>query len=382
MPAGAIGLDERVAVPVVGLPSTVAREARRTIARGAEVTVSLGAPGWSDNPDGRRVALFSSHGLAFGGGVKPEVIAPGVELITSDVGRNEDQSARYSTISGSSAAAALAAGMAAVLVQARPGLDAHALKGVLVGAAAPSAGTSVSAQGAGTIDGAGAVATELAAAPATIGFGAADQAGWQSIRRVTVTNVSTRRLRLAVQADTEGITGIAVRATPRELRIRPGRSVRLTVRARAAFLPRRPGAVFGSVRLVSRGGGSTEIPWAVALPAGDAPLVSDVKLSAARFRRSDRAPAVLSMRAGNVRLRGARMQLQPLSRLDVELWRGSRRVGLLARLRDVLPGNYAFGVTGRGPRGRPLPRGAYRLRIIAVPPDGQREFATVGFTLR
>ena len=382
VPAGALGLDERIDVPVVGLPAAIAREARRLIASGAEVTVSLGAPGWSDNPDGRRVALFSSHGLAFGGGVKPEVTAAGVELVTADIGRNEDKSARYGTISGTSAAAALAAGAAAVLAQARPALDAYGLKGVLVGAAAPTGGASVGAQGAGAIDAAGAVAAEVAAAPATIAFGAADEAGWQAIRRVTVTNVSRRPLRLAVQADVEGITGIAVVARPTELRIPPGRSVRLTVRARAAFLPRRRGAIFGAIRLVPRGGGSTEIPWAVALPAAIKPLVSDVELSSARFRVSDRAPAVLSMRAGSVTVRGGRTQLQPLSRLDVELWRGSRRIGLLARLRDVLPGNYAFGVTGRGPRGRALPRGSYRLRIVAVPPDGQREVASVGFTLR
>jgi hypothetical protein len=382
VPAGALGLDERVAVPVVGLPAAVASEARRTIARGAQVTVSLGSPGFANNPDRRRIALFSSHGLAFGSGVKPEVTAPGVELVTADTGRNEDQSARYATISGSSAAAALVAGTAAVLVQARPALDARALKGVLVGTAAPLAGAPTSGQGAGAIDAAGAVAAEVAANPATVAFGAADQAGWQSIRRLTVVNVSTRRLRLSVQADPEGIRGIAVTAFPRELRLRPGRGARLTLRARVAFLPRRLGAVVGSVRLLARGGGSVVIPWAVALPATGAPLVSEVRLSAKGFRASDQTPAVLSLRAGSVRMRGGRTQLQPLSRLDVELWRGGRRIGLLARLRDVLPGNYAFGVTGRGPQGRKLARGDYRLRVVAVPPDGPRQFATVGFTLR
>ena len=344
------------------------------IARGAEVTVSLGAPGWADNPDGRRVALFSSHGLAFGGGVKPEVTAPGVELVTADIGRNEDKSARYGTISGTSAAAALAAGTAAVLAQARPALDAHGLKGVLVGAAAPTGGASVGAQGAGTLDAAGAVAAELAAAPATIAFGAADQAGWQAIRRVTIANVSRRPLRLDVQADVEGITGIAVTASPASCESGPAGRVRLTVRARAAFLPRRRGAIFGSIRLVVARRRLDRDPVGGGPAAGGVPLVSDVELSAARFRASDRAPAVLSMRAGSVTMRGGRTQLQPLSRLDVELWRGTRRVGLLARLRDVLPGNYAFGVTGRGPRGAALPRGSYRLRIVAVPPEGQREF--------
>ena len=70
------------------------------------------------------IAPFSSHGLAFGGGIKPEVAAPGVELVTADPGRNADRTARYATISGTSAATALAGGAAAALAQARPELDA------------------------------------------------------------------------------------------------------------------------------------------------------------------------------------------------------------------------------------------------------------------
>ena len=33
----------------------------------------------------------------------------------------------------------------------------------------------------------------------------------------------------------------------------------------------------------------------------------------------------------------------------------------------MLPGRYAFGITGRGPRGGRLPRGDYVLRVLAVP---------------
>ena len=46
------------------------------------------------------------------------------------------------------------------------------------------------------------------------------------------------------------------------------------------------------------------------------------------------------------------------------------RLGLLARLRDLLPGRYVFGLTGRDPAGASLPPGAYRLRIAAIPADG------------
>ena len=75
-------------------------------------------------------------------------------------------------------------------------------------------------------------------------------------------------------------------------------------------------------------------------------------------------------------------QLRPLSQLDVELWRDGKRLGLLAQLRDVLPGRYAFGLTGRGPRGGPLARGPYRLRVVARPPDGLVEAKSVGFRIR
>ena len=54
----------------------------------------------------------------------------------------------------------------------------------------------------------------------------------------------------------------------------------------------------------------------------------------------------------------------------------------MARLRDVLPGRYAFGLTGRGPRGGPLAKGPYRLRVLAVPPDGPAEAETVTFRIR
>jgi hypothetical protein len=36
----------------------------------------------------------------------------------------------------------------------------------------------------------------------------------------------------------------------------------------------------------------------------------------------------------------------------------------------VLPGRYAFGLTGRGPSGRMLQSGPYELRILAWPTGG------------
>ena len=171
-------------------------------------------------------------------------------------------------------------------------------------------------------------------------------------------------------------------AKPARLRLRAGEQRFVTLTARVSFLPRGLGAIEGRARLEVSGGGRIYVPWAVALPVQGSALIGGISLSARSFRASDRAPAVLTVQAGQVRDLAGRRQLRPVSRLDVELWRGGERLGLLARLRDVLPGRYAFGLTGRGPRGGTLARGAYRLRVVAQPPDGPAEAEVVGFRIR
>lgn len=382
VPAGALGLDERVPVPVVGVPTAVAREVQRALALGVDVRVALGAPSWGSNRSRDGMAPFSSQGLAFGGGVKPELAAPGVELLTADVGRNEDRTSRYGTMTGSSAAAAAVGGAAALVAQARPNLDAASLKSVLVGTTAPLAAPGTPSTGTGLIDPPAALVAEVAASPATISFGAAVEPGWTAFRQVRLRNVSSRRLTVAVVSEVEGIAGVSVTAKPNRVRLAPGESRIVRLTAKVAFLPSGLGAIGGSVRLQSNGGGRLAVPWAVALPVPDAELLGDAKLSVATFRASDRAPAVLSVRAGGVTSLAGRRQLQPLARLDVELWRGQRRIGLLARLRDVLPGNYAFGITGRDPLGEELEPGPYRLRVLAVSPAGANRARSLSFRIR
>ena len=81
---------------------------------------------------------------------------------------------------------------------------------------------------------------------------------------------------------------------------------------------------------------------------------------------------MLSLGIGRVaRLTGGGSAVQPAERLDVQLRDASGRpLGLLARVRDVLPGRYAFGLTGHDPRGKPLRPGRYSLRLVAWPTDG------------
>jgi len=73
----------------------------------------------------------------------------------------------------------------------------------------------------------------------------------------------------------------------------------------------------------------------------------------------------------------------PVAKLDVELWRGRNRLGLLARLRDLLPGRVVIGLTGRGPDGTLLPPGRYRIQLVADPTSaGPPTSRTIGFRIR
>jgi subtilisin family serine protease len=364
LPSGAVGLSEDVDVPVVAVSEAVGRELAAALRAGGSASVSIGAPTGRTVAGG--VAPFSSHGLAFDGRLKPDLTAPGVAVLTSEPGRNPDASPRYGTASGSSAAAAVVAGAAALLAQARPSLDAVALKGLLIGAAKPLARESVTAQGAGLVDVGAAAAAEAAAAPATLTFPPAAGERWRGTRVVTLRNLSTRPLQLAIGTPRAG--AVVVAASPRRLTLGPGGRAQVFVTARLAFAPRGSRAVEGALRVATIGGGVFRVPWVV-IPAGPRrALVGDVEISSTTFKPSDSAPAVLSLTAGRVAGGG----LRPVSRLDLELWRGERNLGVLVRLRDLLPGRYAFGLTGRDATGEELEPGMYRLLLKAFPTDDPR----------
>jgi hypothetical protein len=155
----------------------------------------------------------------------------------------------------------------------------------------------------------------------------------------------------------------------RRLVIAPGRIAELEVTARLVSIVRAEAAT-GTLTLTSLGGASVRVPWAVVLrsPTG---LLGPLALSRRAFAPSEQKPAIVIVRAGRVVRSSHGNEVVPVLRMDVELsTEQGRRIGLLTRLRDVLPGRYAFGLTGRGPGGRVLARGRYMLRIVAWPTGG------------
>ncbi len=382
VPPGSLGLDEGLEVPVVSIPASTARALRAAAGSRPGAAITLGAPAAAANVGDGHVSPFSSTGLAFDGTVKPDLLAPGVGVPTSTAGSNADGSPRFATVNGSSAAAAAAAGAAALLAQARPSVDSAGLKSLLVGAARPLDGDAVTAQGAGLLDVGGAAAAEVAASPATLSLGRATGAGWRATQTITIRNLSSRRLRVRLSAAhvSEGAAAVRVRVVPATVDLREGLTADVKVTATVASIPVGTQAASGAIVAAPSGGAPARAPWVVTFGPSPASLIGRVRLSTRSFKPSDSAPALLTFQAGRV----AGNQIVPVQRLDVRLSDSDgRALGLLARIRDVLPGSYAFGLTGRSPSGEQLGAGAYTLRLLAFPTDGGApSVQRVRFTVR
>ncbi|HXV95314.1 MAG TPA: S8 family serine peptidase [Gaiellaceae bacterium] len=366
LPAGALDLEDGVTVPVLAVPADAGQAA---LAGGASLDLSgvrvLPNTGLMD------VVAFSSGGVAFDGRVKPDLVAPGVGLVTADAGGQG-----FATVTGSSAAAAVVAGAAALVAQARPDLRASDLKSALVGSGGrllrSGLALPVTAQGGGLVDPTHAATAEIAVQPATVAFGRAQGADWSTTATLSVRNVSSRPLTMSFGLVPDaGAAELAFSADPAGLTLGPGEARDVAIGVSANGVDPQAGA--GGVIVVSAEGAQpVRVPWAVARRQADAaPLVGEVQLSHHEFSPSDRAPVVLAFRAGRVDPAADGEMIEPVGLLEVELWSADgRKLGVLARLRDVLPGRYAYGLTGRGPHGKILPAGTYVLRLRAHPVDG------------
>jgi hypothetical protein len=371
VPPGGLGLDDGSGVPVVAISDDEARATIAALGQGANVGVSFGGVDTLANPVTRAVTSFSSRGLAFDGRVKPELAGPAVSVLTTEPGVTANGAPRLGTLNGSSAAAAAVAGAAAVLAEARPRLNASMLKGALVGSAQPLDGVPVVAQGAGLVDPAAAAAAEVAVTPASLAFGrASGTKEWRRTRTFTVTNISSRRVRMRVAIERRDFPAAETTfaAKPARFSLRPGRSARIRLRATVAAPVDGGPPAQGVVVIRPRAGVHARVPFAVAFAPREPVLLGRARLSHRVFEPSDAKPVLLVVRAGSVRTVGGVDEIEPLSRLDVELWTTEgERLGVIARVRDLLPGSYTFGLTGRTPEGAVLAPGPYRLRLVAYP---------------
>jgi minor extracellular serine protease Vpr len=369
LPAGAFSLDVPAGVPVVGLDTGLVREIRALIASGILVTVAVGGVDIAEREAGGSIAAFSSRGLAFDGGLKPDLAAPGVSVPTSEPGRGDEGEIRFGTVSGTSAAAAVTAGVAAILAQGRPDVGAVGLRGLLVGSA-QRADLDPASSGAGLVDLRAAAQLEVVADPAVVSFGTATRSSSGIERIVQIRNISTRRFVVSIGNASLAPKGVEITVEPERVRLRPGGRADVLVRADTFNLSDEAGIATGELVLRPAGAPEVRVPWAVAVPA-PVDLLSRVTLVRTDERVSDATPAVLALVAGAV-TPSPQPQVRAVELLEVQLWRGQTLLGVLARRRELLPGRYSFGLTGRSASGERLRRGSYFVRVVAWPGDGTR----------
>jgi subtilisin family serine protease len=153
------------------------------------------------------IADFSGRGLTVDNALKPEISAPGVEIVAA---RGKDgflgePGELYMPLDGTSMATPHVAGAAAILHQRHPDWTPAQLKAALMGSAAPNAALATHEQGAGRVDVARAIAASIVASPPGVSFGLAV---WPHTddepitKTVTYTNLGTtdRTLNLSLTA--------------------------------------------------------------------------------------------------------------------------------------------------------------------------------------
>ena len=386
LPVGSVPLDEDTPVPVVSISAATAANLLASLERGDRTAISIGRAHTTANESSPTVAAFSSTGLAYDGRVKPDVVAPGVSIATTEPSVDPEEPTRFGTVNGTSAAAAAVAGAAAVLAQARPELDAADLKSVLVTSARRLPAESESAQGAGIASLGAAAASEVALEPATLAFGNAAAAGWKRSENVVFHNVSTRPvfLRLRAAPYAQGAAPVQLHAFPSRFRLAPGAKRRVRIAATVTAVPIGSAPAEGSIVVTPVGGTPLHLPWSITFAKPPAAVLGPLKLSTTSFKPSDAGPALLTFRAGQLALQGGRDAVQPVSQLTLQLVDSDGNdLGTLATLRDLLPGRYAFGLTGRTPAGNTLAPGHYSLRVTAIPSlPGPTSREHVAFTIK
>jgi len=206
----------------------------------SEVRVSVG-PEWTPIATApNRLARFSSIGPSTGLEIKPDLLAPGVNLLSA-AQRHHPAGERYSPTgfgitSGTSGSTALVSGAAALLQQSAPGFGPAEIKSALVNTAVKVPARSVLAQGNGLLDLDAALRAPAVVAPVSISFGT--HAPGSPLRATTplqITNAGLDSETFTVSAtSTAGSQDLAITVSPSRLVLAAAAAASLVVAAESS----------------------------------------------------------------------------------------------------------------------------------------------------
>lgn len=179
----------------------------------ADLALTVAAVDAADVP-----TWFTSRGPRIDGAAKPDLAAPGEEILAPNAGYPDTVNEPYISYSGTSMATPHVAGVAALLLDARPDLGTQELKSILVGSAEDVSASvnldgspvSVFDVGAGRVFTPNAIDQQVYATPSSLGFGvfAYPQTDAEPVTEtLTYTNTAAVDLTLTLTAETTGEDG-------------------------------------------------------------------------------------------------------------------------------------------------------------------------------
>jgi minor extracellular serine protease Vpr len=235
------GITQMTGLGATGIPAILVSNAAggelKTYAAGTTPTVKLD-PAWLPfDTTADDMIGFSSQGPSIDNSIKPEVVGTGTDLYTAtqvyDPNGDMYNATGYTVANGTSFSAGIAAGIAALVKQARPGSKPADIKSSLVNTAnsavydfdssGNTVAASVKAMGAGKLDAAKAVATNLTVSPAAISFGVL--ANMQNGQRLSFCNWSNSGLTLTFAVQPTGSDPGQVTLNPSSVIVAPNRCV-------------------------------------------------------------------------------------------------------------------------------------------------------------
>ncbi|GIU91245.1 MAG: hypothetical protein KatS3mg011_0151 [Acidimicrobiia bacterium] len=254
-----------VTIPFLG--ALQADTPRIVAADGLEVTIS--DAGLVPNPAFRDFAGFTSGGPRNGdSGLKPDVTAPGVSIVSSLVGSGTGGL----TASGTSMAAPHVAGLAALVRQAHPDWSVEDVKAAIVNTADPTGivGYSTRRGGSGLVSPLDAASTTLVAVgdpgTASLSFGYVEGTG--TITRTSEIEVrnhgtSSATVSPSVEWNTNPGGAASISFSPKKITVQPGKSkkVNATLKVDASAVPDGFQTASGNVVLTAAGHPTLRVPF-------------------------------------------------------------------------------------------------------------------------
>ncbi|HEV8145535.1 MAG TPA: S8 family serine peptidase [Bryobacteraceae bacterium] len=199
----------------------------------ATITIDLAVVETAAGAESR--APFSSVGPSITDlQLKPELVAPGSSIYTAaqNLDPNGDfySATRFGAMSGTSVAAAIATGAAALVKQANPRFTPAQLKSALANTASAGFPGRITEVGAGKLNAQAAVTTTVTADPALVSFGRISSTTLNVTRSVRITNTAaaSANLQLAVSQNDADARG-RVTVSPTSVTLTPGQSTNATL---------------------------------------------------------------------------------------------------------------------------------------------------------